>query len=222
MKIYIGYDPRETIAYHVCVQSIIINTLKSFSIQPLVREAISNYVENKFDGSNAFIYSRFLVPYLNEYRGWALFIDGDMICQDDLSKLFEGLDKEKAVYVVKHNYKTKAAKKYLNNDNVDYPRKNWSSVIVWNCGHKDNSVLTPDYINNSTGSHLHRFGWLSDNFIGELSPTWNWLVDEYEENRDASILHYTLGTPCFKDYQYSDCADIWLQYYNLANEGMNK
>ena len=149
------------------------------------------------------------MPSLTDYKGWALFIDGDMILCDDISKLFDLKDESKAVMVVKHDYKTKCKEKYLGAKNENYPRKNWSSVILWNCGHQANKVLTADFIENATGAQLHRFTWLTDNLIGELPIEWNWLPDEFGLNDNAKLLHYTLGTPCFHDFATTPMADKW-------------
>ena len=208
-KIFIGYEPKEAIVYHVCVNSIIRNTKSPLSITPLALNNLSTYKETHSDGSNDFIYSRFLVPHLMGYKGWALFIDGDMIVREDINDLMMLKDDNKAVIVVKHDYKTKMKKKYLGSKNEDYPRKNWSSVILWNCNHKINKILTPEYISQSTGAHLHRFNWIKDNLIGELPKEWNWLSDEYGENKEAKLLHYTLGAPSFKDFAKTPMADVW-------------
>ena len=130
IPIFIGYDPRESIAYHVCSNSIIRNSSCPVSISPLALNILKDYKETHDDGSNHFIYSRFLVPHLMKYKGWAIFMDGDMILRDDISKLWNLRDSTKAVMVVKHDYKTKASEKYLGSKNEDYPRKNWSSVIL--------------------------------------------------------------------------------------------
>lgn len=209
LPIYIGYDPREAIAFHVCTNSIIRQATKPVSINPLALCNMQDYEEKHTDGSNHFIYSRFLVPHLNDYDGWALFIDGDMILRDDISDLFDLCDDSKAVMVVKHDYKTQMPVKYLGARNEDYPRKNWSSVILWNCGHEANKQITPELIQHSSGAFLHRFTWLKDDQIGELPIEWNWLPDEFGENKDAKLLHYTLGTPCFHDFATTSMSDEW-------------
>lgn len=217
IDIYIGFDSREAIAYHVCTQSIISSSSKPVRITPLALNALKNkYSEFHDDGSNAFIYSRFLVPYLQDYKGWALFVDGDMVCLNDIAELWELRDESKAVMVVKHDYKTKFPIKYLGNKNADYPRKNWSSVMLINCGHPANKILTPKYIENATGAMLHRFSWLSDDLIGELPIEWNWLAKEFEPNSNAKLIHYTVGTPCFKDYSKGKDEDKWWQFYYQA------
>lgn len=155
-----------------------------------------------------------------EFDGWAIFADGDMICQKDIAKLWALRDDSKAVQVVQHNYKTKAQEKYLGNKNENYPRKNWSSVIIWNCNHPKHKILTPDFVMKQTGAFLHRFTWLDDIDIGSLPIEWNWLTTEYDDNFDASLLHYTLGTPCFKDYANAEMSAVWHQTQNRINEGM--
>lgn len=131
------------------------------SFLPLNQSIQSIYSETHLDGSNKFIYTRFLTPYLMNYKGWALFVDGDMIFLDDPAKLWNLRDDSKAVQVVKHDYQTVAKVKYLGNRNENYPRKNWSSVVLWNCAHPANQVLTPDFIQDKPGSFLHRFlGWM--------------------------------------------------------------
>ena len=200
IKVFIGYDPREAIAYHVCSNSIIRHSSRPVSITPLALNNFKDYKETHMDGSNQFIYSRFLTPALSDYMGWAIFIDGDMILRDDIVKLWDLRDQSKAVMVVKHDYKTKMTEKYLGSKNEDYPRKNWSSVIMWNCSHPKNRVVTPSFVEKATGAELHRFTWLDDEDIGELPKEWNWLDVEYEYNPDAKLVHYTLGTPCFHEF----------------------
>jgi lipopolysaccharide biosynthesis glycosyltransferase len=200
IPIFIGYDPREAIAYHVCSNSIIRHSSQPVSISPLALNILKGYEERHTDGSNHFIYSRFLVPHLMNYQGWAIFMDGDMILRDDITKLWESRDESKAVQVVKHDYRTRLTEKYLGSKNEDYPRKNWSSVILWNCGHPANARVTPEFIQSSTGAQVHRFTWLTDDLIGELPKEWNWLDIEYDHNPDAKLIHYTLGTPCFHEF----------------------
>lgn len=209
INIFIGYDHREAIAYHVCVNSIIRHSSVPISVTPLALSTLRGYTENHTDGSNQFIYSRFLVPHFTNYSGWALFIDGDMLLREDISKLWELRDDSKAVMVVKHNYKTTKANKYLGSKNEDYPRKNWSSVILWNCSHPSNLKVTPEFVQQSSGADVHRFTWLDDTEIGELPIEWNWLPDEFGANTDAKLVHYTLGTPCFHDFATTPMADEW-------------
>lgn len=217
MNIFIGYDPREAVAYHVCANSIIRHSTSPVSLVPLALKTLGNYTETHVDGSNQFIYSRFLVPHLMGYKDWALFIDGDMLLRTDISELWALRDESKAVMCVHHDYKTKTHQKYLGSTNQDYPRKNWSSVVLWNCAHPANAVVTPEFVQNGTGAQLHRFTWLADDLIGELPKVWNWLPDEFGANPDAKLLHWTLGTPCFHEYASVAMAEEWHREALLAN-----
>ena len=154
IPIFIGYDPREAIAYHVCANSIIRNSSQPVAIVPVALNLFKEYSETHTDGSNHFIYTRFLVPYLQDYTGHAIFIDGDMIVRGDIAELWNMRDHTCDVQVVKHDYQTRMPVKYLGAKNENYPRKNWSSVILWNCASFPNRKLTPDFVQHSTGSFL--------------------------------------------------------------------
>lgn len=221
INLIVGFDQREAVAYHVFCQTIIDRATMPVQFIPLAENTINKYKELHTDGSNKFIYSRFLTPYLMDFSGWAIFADGDMVCQADISELWSLRDEGKAVQVVQHDYKTKSVKKYLGNKNEDYPRKNWSSLILWNCGHPANAILTPEFIQSQPGSYLHRFSWLGDELIGGLELEWNWLAIEYPENPNAKLIHYTLGTPCFKDYAGQSMSDVWKRNYHRINEGFD-
>jgi lipopolysaccharide biosynthesis glycosyltransferase len=211
IPVFVGYDPREAVAYHVCVNSIIRHASQPVCIIPLALNLFNDYKETHTDGSNQFIYSRFLVPHLMDYTGWAIFIDGDMIVRSDIVELWNLQNSYRDVMVVKHDYKTRMPVKYLGARNEDYPRKNWSSVILWNCNSFPNRQLTPEFIQQATGSFLHRFSWLDDARIGELPREWNWLPDEFGPNPAAKLLHYTLGAPCFEEFADTPQADEWHQ-----------
>ncbi len=222
INIVIGFDQRESVAFHTFVQSIIEKASIPVNITPLAINSLKDYKETHEDKSNDFIYSRFLTPYLNNFEGWAIFLDGDMICQTDIKELWDLRDEKKALLVVKHNYQSKAKKKYLGNINENYPRKNWSSVILWNCSHPKHKVLTPNFIAEQTGKYLHRFSWLNDDEIGDLPLAWNWLAIEYPVNMEAKLIHYTLGTPCFREYSSTDMAEAWQDAYKRINVGMDQ
>jgi len=209
IPIFVGYDPREAIAYHTCVNSIIRNSSQPVAIVPVALNLFQDYSETHTDGSNHFIYTRFLVPHLMQYIGWAIFIDGDMIVRGDIAELWNLRELDKDVMVVKHDYKTRMTEKYLGAKNEDYPRKNWSSVILWNCNSYPNRKLTSEFVQKATGAELHRFSWLEDKRIGELPKEWNWLPDEYGPNSDAKLLHYTLGTPCFHEFADTPQGNEW-------------
>ena len=209
INVFIGYDPRESIAYHVCANSIIRHSSQPVSLVPLSLNNLKHYTETHTDGSNQFIYSRFLVPHLMNYSEWAIFVDGDMILRSDIADLWALRDPSKAVQVVQHSYQTKMSEKYLGAKNENYPRKNWSSVILWNCSHPSNRCVTPEFVQASSGATVHRFSWLDDSEIGSLPVEWNWLPDEFGANPNAKLLHYTLGTPCFHEFATSPMADEW-------------
>ena len=219
IKIFIGYDPREAIVYHVFNQSIIEHASIPIQVTPLALSHLQEFNEQHTDRSNDFVYSRFLTPYLSNFHGWAIYADGDMVCKSDIKELLDYADPEKAVLVVKHNYKTKANQKYLGNFNENYPRKNWSSLILWNCEHKKNKILTPEFVEKKSGSYLHRFSWLDDQDIGSLPLEWNWLAIEYADNPKAKLVHYTLGAPCFADYKDTEMSQTWHEYNSLAQKG---
>lgn len=208
VRVFIGYDPREAVAYHTCVQSIISTARdpNNLMFTPLRGE--------RRDGSNDFIYARFLVPYLCGFKGRAIFMDGDMIVRAPIEDLADLCPLDQGVAVVKHDYKTKHPIKYLGNRNDDYPRKNWSSVIVWNCGFYPHRVLTPDFVGKASGEYLHRFSWLSDEHIADLPREWNRLALEENLTPADKLRHYTIGTPCFPDY--ADTDDEWWKHYRDA------
>ncbi len=220
INIVVGFDQREAVAYHTFTQRIIEKSSVPVFFIPLAVNTLKRYTETHKDRSNDFIYSRFLTPYLNNFEGWAIFADGDMICQSDIRELWDLRDESKALLVVKHDYVTKANRKYLGNINENYPRKNWSSLILWNCAHPKHKILTPDFIAQQTGQFLHRFSWLDNSDIGDLPKEWNWLAIEYPINNSAKIIHYTLGTPCFAEYRDTDMAEIWWKNYERGLQGL--
>ena len=219
VDIVVGFDQREAVAYHAFTQSVIEKSSTPIRFLPLNINSLSNYKETHQDGSNEFIYSRFLVPYLMNFSGWAIYADGDMVCLEDIKKLWDLRDDKYAIQVVKHDYKTKIKNKYWGNKNEDYPRKNWSSLILWNCNHSSHKILTPEFIQKQTGAFLHRFNWIKDNEIGEINKEWNWLAMEYEEKKDINLIHYTIGTPCFKEYSNSSLSSHWNQSFSNMIDG---
>lgn len=220
ITLFTGYDAREAVGWHAFVQSVIEKTSLPVSIIPLGSKMAER------DGTAAFTYSRFLVPWICGFRGRAIFVDGaDMLMLGDLAELWTRKDEfGSAVSVVKHRYRTKYKRKYLGTemeaDNFAYPRKNWSSVILWECGNYMNRCLTPEYIAKHGGDHLHRFAWLPNDRIGELPPEWNALVGEDEDVGSAKIAHFTLGIPGFQ--RYRDCAHSgeWRAAMSRAQRGL--
>lgn len=216
-RVYIGFDDKETVAYHVLSHSILRHASTPVSITPVMRSQVNSLYTRPRGPleSTDFSMTRFLVPYLSNYTGYSLFLDCDMLCQADIGELFlYGLAyPEKAVHVVQHDYVPKSSRKFLDQTQTIYRRKNWSSVMLFNnamC-----KALTPDYVNLATGLDLHQFNWLTDDKIGGLPLDFNWLVDEYEPNEKAKLLHFTRGTPCFEEYAGCTHADLWLKEFSL-------
>jgi hypothetical protein len=213
LRIFIGYDPRETVAYHTLAHSILRRASIPVTIAPVMQSQLKGlYTRGRGPTeSTEFSLTRFLVPALSQYRGWSLFMDCDMLCRADIAELasYAARAPDKAVLVCKHDYTPGPKRKFLNQVQTVYPRKNWSSVMLFNnarCG-----ALTPDYVNTATGLELQRFQWLPDEEIGELPLEWNWLVGEYKRNPDAKIVHFTIGGPYFDEYRGCDYADEWFE-----------
>jgi len=219
-RIYIGYDSREEIAYEVAKHSILSNAKVPSSIEvlPLKLDTLreSGHYWRPIDelGSTEFTFSRFLLPELNNFDGWALFIDCDFLFQADVAKLFRYADPRYAVMCAKHDYTPPVGQKMDGKQQHQYPRKNWSSMVLWNCGHPSNKQVTKELINaeGTEGKFLHRFSWLRDEEIGEISYEWNWLAGWYHEPEDGKpkAIHYTEGGPWFKDYQNCEYALEWI------------
>lgn len=212
IRIYTGFDPREEAGSHVFNSSLIHHASEPASVCHLHLDGLKGvYGRGQRDGTNAFIYTRFLIPFLQDYQGFALFVDGaDMMCRADIAELWKLCDPFKAVQVVKHQYKTKSQRKYAGTKmearNDDYPCKNWSSVMLINCAHYTWRNITPDTVEKMTGPELHRFSFIDERFVGELPIEWNWL-DEYGYNEAAKLVHWTTGTPAFDNYKNAPFAD---------------
>jgi lipopolysaccharide biosynthesis glycosyltransferase len=225
IPIYVGYDAREAAVFTVFNQSVIQHSTLPVAFHPLHGKMLDGF-DGQQDGTNAFIFSRYLVPLLQDYKGWAIFCDGDMILRADIKELWDLRDDQYAAMVVKHKYKTKHSRKYIGSPiealNVDYPRKNWSSVILFNCEHPSNKILTEELVAEAGGRFLHTFSWLNDDEIGELPKEWNHLVGEYPENRHAKLVHWTHGAPGFIHYKDAEHAAEWnahlLDALNIVGE----
>lgn len=214
IRIFIGYDSREAVAYHVLCHSIQTRASQSVSITPLMLSQLDKLMwrERHNLQSTDFSFSRFLTPYLSDYQGWALFMDCDMLVLDDIVNLWNLRDERYAVQCVKHDHKPPEESKFLNQPQSTYERKNWSSVTLFNSAKC--TILTPDYVNTASGLELHRFHWLEDdNLIGTIPGSWNHLVD-YDPSHptsEISNLHYTTGGPYFEDYKDCSYADVWFK-----------
>ncbi|MBI3315357.1 MAG: glycosyltransferase [Candidatus Omnitrophica bacterium] len=216
MKIFIGWDSREDIAYQVCAASLRRHSSAPLEIIPLKQDGLRQeglYWRPKDPlASTEFTYTRFLTPYLAGYKGWAMFVDCDFLFTADVAGLFSLADERYAVLCVKHDYRPKETSKMDGVVQTVYPRKNWSSLALWNCAHEANQILTPQVVNSESGAFLHRFSWLTDDLIGSVPETWNWLEgwsglpkEEYPKG-----IHFTRGGPWFENWKKVQYADLWL------------
>ena len=214
IRVFIGYDATESAAYHVLAHSIMRRASEPVSITPVRRSMLRDLFWRERDDSEStdFSLSRFILPALCDYSGYGIFMDCDMLCLTDIAELWEQRDPDIAVHCVKHDYTPKEKVKFLGNIQYAYPRKNWSSVVVWNCGHPSNKKVDLEFVHNGTGAELHRFSWLNDEEIGELDINWNWLVGEYASEtakKEVKNIHWTVGGPYFNEYSHVEFSDEW-------------
>ena len=213
VRIFVGYDPREAVAFDVLAHSIQTRTSSPVSLTPLKLSELGDLMwrERHELQSTDFSFSRFLVPYLCDFVGWAIFMDCDMLVLGDIASLWDLRDERYAVQVVQHDHRPRETTKFLDQPQTTYEKKNWSSVMLLNCARC--TALTPEYVNTASGLDLHRFCWLGDDdLIGELPHRWNHLVD-YDPSLpvdELSNLHFTNGGPYFDDYKNCSYADLWL------------
>lgn len=222
IKVFIGYDPVESVAWHTMVSSIYRQSSRPVAIVPINLANLKGIFNRPRDPkqSNEFSFTRFLVPYLSGYQGQGIFFDCDMMLRTDIAEIFESMKAQpsKAVYVVKHTYEPRHDVKYLNTVQYKYPRKNWSSVVLWDCEHPNNKIVTPDFVNTAEALDLHRFTWLNDEEIGDLDVRWNWLVGEYDDPpADVKNVHWTLGGPYFNEFKNVDFSDEWRNEFALMS-----
>ncbi|MDB5902766.1 MAG: hypothetical protein JWM26_1644, partial [Betaproteobacteria bacterium] len=196
IPVFIGFDPRETVAFHVLSHSIHARASEPVSIAPLVLGQLTGVLTRERHPlqSSDFSFSRFLTPYLSGSRGWSVFMDCDMLMLEDIVRLWALRDERYAVMVVKHEHKPRETVKFLGEPQSKYEKKNWSSVMLFNNARC--AALTPEYVNRASGLELHQFKWLeSETLIGALPDRWNHLVGYDAPRRDAALVHYTLGGP---------------------------
>ena len=214
MKVFVGWDSREDIAYQVCKHSILTKQLDA-DVRPLKQQELrdAGWYTRPVDklASTEFTFTRFLVPELANFKGWAVFMDCDMILTTDISELFNQADDKYAVMCVQHDYTPKEGIKMDGQKQTVYPRKNWSSVVLFNCAHPSNARLTQDMVNDPelNGAYFHRFSWLKDEEIGELDHTWNYLVGVYDDIETPKLIHYTEGGPWFENYRNCEFSLRW-------------
>jgi len=217
VRVFIGYDPRESVSYHVAAHSILSRSSIPVHITPLALPNLSGDFKRERNPlqSTDFSFTRFLVPHLSDFRGWSLFMDCDVLVRCDIAELGRLCNLEnfyKSVFVVKHDYQPKDQTKFLGETQTPYPKKNWSSVILFNNYRCRN--LTTEYVNSASGLDLHQFKWTDEERIGSLEKDWNHLVGEQEENPNAKIVHFTRGGPWFKDYAKGEYVEEWFKEFH--------
>ncbi|XP_077242895.1 protein CDI-like [Tasmannia lanceolata] len=219
-KIFVGYDPREDLAYEVCRYSILKRSTIPVEVHPIKQSDLRNrrlyWRERGPTESTEFSFSRFLTPFLANFKGWAMFVDCDFLYTTDIKELTELIDDKYAIMCVKHDYTPKESTKMDGAIQTVYPRKNWSSMVLYNCGHPKNQILTPELVNSQTGAFLHRFMWLDDNEIGSIPFVWNFLVGHNKIGESDSMslpkaIHYTAGGPWFEAWKNCEFADLWVK-----------
>lgn len=228
-SIWIGFDPRETAAFAVARYTVNRNLTQPIPVRGLVldeliakglytrpmemrRSAVDRPIMwdviSDAPMSTQHANARFLVPHLAK-SGWAAFMDGDTLARGNLVRVFDGLDHSKAVYCVKHVHTPPAGVKMDGQEQTRYARKNWSSFVIFNCGHEANAALTVEMVNSLPGRDLHRFCWLQDDEIGEIDPEWNFLVGHTDPAIDPKVVHFTDGVPDMPGYENCAFADEW-------------
>lgn len=214
--VFVGYDSREDIAYEVCRHSLVTRATAPVTVTPIKQDVLraAGHYTRPVDplASTEFTYTRFFVPFLTGYKGWALFCDCDFLWLADIGDLIALVDDRYAIMCVHHDHRPPERLKMDGRQQTRYPRKNWSSLVLYNCGHPANSVLTPDLANSGSGAYLHRFQWLADELIGAVPETWNWLEGWCESPAEGhpNVVHFTRGGPWFDDWRDVEYGDLWL------------
>lgn len=211
IRIFIGYDRREAIGFQVLAHSIITRASAPVSITPIALQNLGALYQRQTDPlqSTEFSFSRFLTPYLADYSGWAIFMDCDCLCLDDIANLWALRDERYAIQCVQHDHRPQNTTKFWGAQQTQYEKKNWSSVMLMNA--ERCQALTPDYVNSASGLDLHRFRWLADEAeIGALPARWNHLVGySAGDLASQSILHFTEGAPYMAGFEAGKWADVW-------------
>jgi hypothetical protein len=215
LRVYIGWDRREPEAYEVAKFSLERRASIPVSVTPIkvgdLRARGLYWRDQDPLASTEFTYSRFLTPALASYRGWAMFCDCDFLWLDDIAGLVPFLQTHKAVYCVQHDYTPKETTKMDGAVQTNYPRKNWSSLMLFNCDHPAVCSLTPAVVNTESGAYLHRLQWVPDSEVGALPVEWNWLEgwNDKPSRGTPKAIHFTRGGPWFPNWQNVDYAELW-------------
>ena len=228
LRIYVGWDSREDIAYQVCKRSLEQHSSIPLQVIPIKQDDLRTrglyWRGPDALSSTEFSFTRFLTPYLAGYTGWAVFVDCDFLFRKDIAGLLDYRDPTKALYCVKHDYVPKETVKMDGQKQTQYPRKNWSSFMFINCGHEQVQALTPDVVNSESGLYLHRFNWLTDDVIGSLPVTWNYLEGWHTDAdcEDPTAVHFTRGGPWFEEYQNVEYGEEWRKCADVLSAPIDK
>ncbi len=218
IRVFMGYDSRQAVLYNVAQHSIIRHCSRPVAITPIKLDQLRDVFDRPPASlqSTEFSFSRFLTPYLSNYRGWALFMDCDILVRADLAELWALRDDRYAVRCVKHDHQPASTEKFLGKQQTRYEKKNWSSVMLMNCAKC--ATLTPEYVSTASGLDLHQFKWLAcEDLIGELPREWNFLVEYYAHDANAKLLHFTEGGPYYEATRGVDFAEKWWRDFVIAN-----
>ena len=221
IPIFIGVDPRQRAATNVLMDSLVAHSTHPLAITPLVTPQLERqklyWRERDPKQTSAFSFTRFLVPQLMGFQGWAIFMDCDMLCRADISTLWELRDERFSVMCVQHDHQPTETSKFLGEPQSAYPKKNWSSLMLLNCSRCQ--ALTPEYVNSASGLDLHRFHWLEgDHAIGSLPQRWNHLVGvQSPPSENVALLHWTLGGPWFRQ-QRTLGGDLAAEWFGARND----
>lgn len=226
IKLLIGWDSREAVGSHVFLQSVVDHCSLPIDVTILTPKLIGDLGVGT-DGTNAFSKARFLAPYIYGFNGHTIFLDGaDMLCMGDIAELWNLRDHRAAIQVVQHDYTPRSKRKYIGTkleaDNKPYPRKNWSSLILWHNSWFGHRILTPEFINRASGPDLHRFSWIPEDRISPLPKRWNVLIDEDNQDESPLLAHWTNGIPAFEHYSKAPYSSDWKRSWLKMNEGMQK
>ena len=220
IRIFVGYDRPEPVIFNTLAHSLIAKSSMPLAITPINLDHLKGLFTRERNPlqSTEFSFSRFLVPYLAGYQGWAIFMDNDFLARADIAELWNLRDDKYAVMCVKHEHTPPEDVKFKGSVQTQYEKKNWSSMMLMNCAKC--TALTPEYVNSATGLELHQFKWLAnDSVIGEVPRYWNYLVDFYKHDNSAKLLHFTEGGPYFPDYVDCDYAEEWFAAFREGGGG---
>ena len=238
--VFIGWDNRESIGSIVCKFTILLNSANSddLSLQFLnqkqlrneklyYRKSFTNAGGQYFDSldnkpfSTEFSFTRFLVPEVCRQQhldGWALFLDGDIVVNEDINDLFDLADEKYAVMCVKFNWLPEKHDRLKMDGMIQtrYNKKLWSSMMLFNLNHPAIRKLDHIAINRSSGSYLHKFQWVKDKDIGSIPNEWNFVPGiQLPPNISPKAIHYTKGGPWFEKYRDCDYAEEWTNYLSM-------